>query len=65
MGQQDELTQFFGQISNPLRIAVQRELFTNILREKNQTIADTMKAICSDQNQSDNMNRQNTMGLSP
>lgn len=42
MGQQDELTQFFAQISNPLRIAVQRELFTNILREKNQTIADTI-----------------------
>ena len=48
MGLQDELDSFFKLISDPLRIAVQRELFTNVLREKNQTIADTIQAILND-----------------
>ena len=45
MGQQDELTGFFKLISDPMRIAVQRELFTTVLREKNQTISDTIYLI--------------------
>lgn len=35
MAQQDELNDFFDQISEPLRIAVQREIFIGILRERN------------------------------
>ena len=38
MGEQEELTAFFGQISAPLRIAVQREMFTTILSHNNKTI---------------------------
>ena len=48
MGQQDELQNFFRLISDPMRIAVQRELFTNVLREKNETISETLKAIEQD-----------------
>ena len=33
MAQQDELNDFFDQISEPLRIAVQKEIFSAILRE--------------------------------
>ena len=39
MSQQEELTGFFGQISQPLRIAVQQQLFTSVLRERNGIIA--------------------------
>jgi len=45
MGQQEELTKFFDQISNPLRIAVQRELFVTVLRDKNTMIKETMRVI--------------------
>ena len=48
MGQQDELQNFFRLISDPMRIAVQRELFTSVLREKNETISETIKAIESE-----------------
>ena len=35
MAQQDELDNFFDQLSAPLRIAVQKEIFSAILREQN------------------------------
>ena len=53
MAQQDELTAFFQQISMPLRIAVQQELFTKLLLRKNKTIKDTMDEIVSESSQAD------------
>ena len=55
MAQQEELMGFFYQISQPLRIAVQREIFTSILREKNMSIAHTIKEIVSEKNMEENM----------
>ena len=43
-----ELTKFFELISDPMRQSIQRELFTNVLREKNTTIADTIHTIVTD-----------------
>lgn len=53
MAQQDELTAFLAQISNPLRIAVQRELFTKLLLRRNKTIKETMSEIATDGNVSE------------
>lgn len=58
MAQQEELMGFFYQISQPLRIAVQREIFTSILREKNISIAHTIREIVSEKNLEENMTRQ-------
>ena len=54
MAQQDELNEFFYQISEPLRIAVQKEIFSAILREQNQTIAETIREIISETNAAEN-----------
>ena len=54
MAQQDELNEFFYQISEPLRIAVQKEIFSTILREQNQTIAETIREIISETNAAEN-----------
>ena len=45
MIQSEELNNFVENISAPLREAVQRELFTNILVSKNDTIQDVYKII--------------------
>ena len=58
MAQQEELMGFFYQISQPLRIAVQREIFTSILREKNISIAHTIREIVSEKNMEENLTRQ-------
>ena len=63
MVEQDELDEFFDQISEPLRIAVQREIFTGILRERNQTIAETIREIISDGNVAENRNRHKSLGV--
>jgi len=60
MAQQEELEAFFKQISDPLRIAVYRELFTKTLLKKNTTIKETMNEIASDNNQADNLEQQNS-----
>ena len=59
---QEELTAFFSQISQPLRISVQRELFTKLLEQRNATIKETMREIASENNVSENMQRQKSMG---
>ena len=63
MAQQDELNDFFDQISEPLRIAVQKEIFSAILREQNQTIAETIREIISETNAAENQSRHNALGL--
>ena len=45
MAEQDELHAFFDQISEPLRIAIQKEIFSALLREQNETIAETIREI--------------------
>ena len=45
MAEQDELENFFQDISAPLRIVVYKELFTKILLRKNTTIKDVMRDI--------------------
>lgn len=63
MAQQDELDNFFDQLSAPLRIAVQKEIFSAILREQNQTIAETIREIISETNAAENQSRHNALGL--
>ena len=53
MAEQDELENFFQDISAPLRIVVYKELFTKILLSKNTTIKDVMKDIVSLYNHSE------------
>ena len=60
---QEELTSFFSQISQPLRIAVQRELFTKLLEQRNDTIKQTIHEIAAEHNVGENMQRQKSMGL--
>ena len=56
MAQQTELEGFFQQISNPLRIAVQKEIFTSVI-QNNRTIKLTISEIASDHNMSENLER--------
>jgi len=53
MAEQDELENFFQDISAPLRIVVYKELFTKILLRKNTTIKDVMREIVSLYNHSE------------
>lgn len=62
MAQQEELNNFLEQISEPLKVAVYKEIFTGVLRERNQTIADTIREIVSDGN-TENTNRHAALGL--
>lgn len=45
MGAQIELTRFFELISNPLRIAVQQEMFSSKLEQKNLTIGKARRRV--------------------
>jgi hypothetical protein len=53
MAEQEELENFFQEISAPLRIIVYKELFTKILISKNMTIKDTMNDIVKEYDRSE------------
>ena len=55
MAQQQELDDFVRTISSPLRIAVQRELFTSVLQQKNGTIRDVQNLIARESDNHENV----------
>lgn len=63
MAQQQEMDEFFRQISDPLRIAVQRELYTKIIQDKNSTIIETL-SIIQEKSSAENISRQRSLSLS-
>ena len=54
MEQQRDLEEFFGLISDPIREAVQKVIYQNVLKDKNDAISETLKFIANDRRKGPN-----------